>query len=140
VDSLHLSLSRTLYVKELHKELFLKQLEASLKTAKLPQVPLLFTQPAKYGNDERTCHFLALDLDEKDAGGRECLLAIVKKIDAVLRGFGLGQYYYPPRFHVSLGWRVADFELDSAAKDLDLSISVKVDEILMKCGNKIHKL
>ncbi len=136
VDSLHLSLSRTLYVKEMHKELLLKQLETALSGVELPTTKISFSKLAKYSNDEGTCHFLALDLAEGESAGQ--LEKVIQLIDSVLKGFGLPQYYDPPSLHVSLGWRVDDWSLSTFY--FEFSLNAVFDEILMKCGNKIHKL
>lgn len=137
VDSLHLSLSRTLYVKEMHKDLLIQQLQKALRTVHLPKEPLVFSKPAKYVNDEGTCRFLALDLEE-EAGISSDLVRIVKLIDGVLKGFALPSYYDQPRFHVSIGWRLDDWSVEELS-NLPV-ISAPVDEILMKCGNKILKI
>jgi len=53
-----------------------------------------------YCNDERTRTFVGLQA----TGGTKQLSKLSKAVDCVLRDFSLPSFYYPPSFHVSLGW------------------------------------
>jgi len=53
-----------------------------------------------YCNDERTRTFVGLEA----TGGIKQLTKLSKAVDSVLRDFSLPPFYYPPAFHVSLGW------------------------------------
>lgn len=122
----------------MHRELLLQNLQKALANVTLPARPLFFSKPAQYTNDEGTCHFLALDLDKEescDAGLKE----IVSAVDSVVGKFGLPAYYDPPRFHISLAWRLDEWHVDEVGSFLS-PIKVVVREIFIKCGNKIQKL
>lgn len=126
----HVSLSRVLYVKEMQIELLYKMLQKALTGITLP-LEITFSQPAKYVNDEHTCHFLALDCEDDSV-----LKPLTDVIDEVLKKFGLPTYYSPPHFHISLAWSLDDFAIASNLPP----ITVQPNQILMKIGKNIRVL
>jgi len=131
----HISLTRTLYLKEHQRDLFHKKIAEALRSLpRLPQVLKCRQNLAIYLNDEATRTFLAVDV-ERD----EVILKYIEAIDRVLEGFGLPIYYKNPQLHFS----VASFTGGHPTTSYKLSdeFEVKLDNgIILKCGNKCFSM
>lgn len=139
----HLSLTKTLYVKEFQKELFkIKVSEAINQFLKLNSMPrtLKCEKVSLYFNEESTRNFLAIDL-ENDKN----ILKLIKEIDSVLKSFNLPMYYEDPKLHFSVLWSRADDCVEAGKNlgsviELEENEKVELEEIIIKCGNKIDRI
>lgn len=133
----HLSLSRTLYLKDHQKELFHKKIIEAFKTV-LVEFPLPETIETEkfsvYLNDEKTRTFIAIDLQQS-----ENILKYIEVIDSILKEFGLPIYYSSPKLHFSVVWcqgnRSSEVILEEEKELINSKAELK--QILMKCGNNI---
>lgn len=140
-SSYHMSLSRTLYLKDHQKELFHRKIVAVLKKI-LMEFPLPETIETEkfsvYLNDEKTRTFVAIDL----GGKSEIILNYIEGIDSVLKEFGLPVYYSSPKLHFSMVWcqgdRFSDLVFDAEKEKINLKVELK--QILIKCGNKVSTI
>lgn len=140
----HLSLTRTLYVKDYQKDLFRTKIDniikKSLKSHPLP-ASINCEKVSIYLNDENTRTFLAVDVENNAA-----ILKLIEEIDSILKEFNLPGYYSSPKLHFSVLWRQGNHSkvLDTTIKDLDLDhfeeSFVNLSEIIIKCGNKVSKI
>ena len=134
----HLSLSRTLYVKDHQKELFKEKIREALKFKEFPD-KLKLEKVEIYLNDEMTRTFIAIDLEND-----ERIIKLIESIDKILKDFGLPIYYKAPKLHFSLFWckgnqmeKLRKFKIE----EVNLKgFEVEVDEIFIKCGNKTHEI
>lgn len=134
----HLSLSRTLYVKDHQKELFKAKMEEALKSKEIPE-KLKFEKVEIYLNDEMTRTFIAIDFEND-----ERIFKLIESIDKILKDFGLPIYYKPPKLHFSLFWCKGN-QKESLRKFLIEEINLKgfeveIDAIFIKCGNRTHEI
>jgi len=100
---------------------------------------------AVYTNDERTRTFVGLEA----TGGVRQLTKLAQATDGVLRDFSLPPFYYPPSFHVSLGWclgnRLKEFypklqslevKMQDIIEDVDDFGKLFVKTVHCKSGNR----
>lgn len=132
----HLSLSRTLYVKDHQKDLFKQKIIEALRNSLSFPNKLKCENVEIYLNDEKTRTFVAINVknDEK-------ILEIIGIIDNVLKDFGLPVYYKSPKLHFSIFWCQGNQKETLKLCEMDLSdVEVEINEIYIKCGNKITKI
>lgn len=138
----HLSLTRTLYLKDHQKDLFHRKIIAALK-----EILVEFPLPGKietdkfsvYLNDEKTRTFIAIDLMEDS---EKIILKYIQVIDGVLKEFGLPVYYSSPRLHFSVLCCQGNRQNEPIFEEENNQIisEVKLSQILIKCGNKITRI
>lgn len=80
-----------------------------------------------YCNDEKTRTFVGLEA----TGGVRQLTKLSKAADSVLREFSLPPFYYPPSFHVSLGWCIGNRvkEFSPLLPSLELKMLDVIDDV-----------
>ena len=133
----HLSLSRTLYLKDHQKDLFRAKMSSALK-----EILVDFPLPEKintetfsvYLNDERTRTFIAIDFENN-----ENILKYIEVIDKVLKEFGLPVYYTSPKLHFSLLWCQGNRQKETEEIG-EINLEVDLKQILIKCGNQITRI
>lgn len=134
----HLSLSRTLYVKDHQKDLFKQKIINALKSIDLP-TKLKCEKMEIYLNDAMTRTFLAVDVEND-----EKILNAIYTIDKILKDFGLPVYYKEPKLHFSLFWCPGNRKEEENFKDIqNLNFDfeeVKIKGIFIKCGNKVIRI
>lgn len=136
MTSLHVSLSKTVFLKVFQIDAFIRKLTSAIQSTILPnpkatlsaerltlntttapttQKKRVFntclTHFSYYPNDDQTRLFLSANVG---TGSPECL-ALTKSVDAVMADFGLPVFYDPPKFHASIAWTL----MDSEDKDID---------------------
>lgn len=135
---LHVSLSRTVYLKSFQIGRLVQLLSEALEIQDRFQVH--FSHPETYVNDEKTRHFLGLSTVSQS----NRLNVLKDQVDGVFAHIGLPKYYENAKFHVSLGWQLAEFApgtiqaLSALARQIQLR-SFAVDTVYLKTGNKIHR-
>lgn len=100
--SLHLSLSRPIFLKTNERNEFVERLRRSIRG--IESFEIYFASFSYLLNDHRTRGFLALEV----GSGYSSLKIVLDHIDRVLETFCLPKYYEQPRFHLSIGWHSID--------------------------------
>ena len=105
-SALHLSLSRTVVLRFHQIQPFTSALTSSLSSVLPLPAPLLLSLASLrfYTNDQRTRSFCSLAVQ----GGEASVLQLIRRVDGVMREFGLEVYYERPSLHVTCGWRTGD--------------------------------
>ena len=146
IDHHHLSLSRVVSFRHHWIEPFIQSLKAQLEQQRSFHLSLDKLQV--YANDDRTRTFVGL---EASVGVKD-LQKVTYSVDKCLKEFNLPSFYYPPSFHVSLGWCLGDMRslirqklqktelklVDILDDDDDLGRMV-VKNIHCKSGNKVFE-
>ena len=146
IDHHHLSISRVVSLRHHWIEPFTKSLKESLEQGRA--FPLSLDKLQVYANDEKSRTFVGL---EATVGVKE-LQNLTANVDHCFRDYKLPPFYYPPSFHVSLGWCLGDMRAQIRAKlqkielklvdiledDDDLGRLV-VKNVHCKSGNKIFQ-
>lgn len=135
-EFVHVSLSKTVYLKVFQIDSFIADLRKELKGREPFRIG--FGEVSKYENDEATRAFLAVDISI----GSKILAQLVDRVDKVMETHQKDKYYALPKFHCSFGW---DFRLpDSLPTKLDQSLfefgGLLVDQILCRSGDKLFYL
>lgn len=142
-EDTHISLSRTVSLRHHWIDPVVQGVSHGFKqvdrfTVKLDKLQV-------YCNDERTRTFVGLQA----TGGCQQLAKLSKVVDGVLRDFSLPPFYYPPSFHVSLGWCLGDKtkEISPILPALELKLLDVIEDVddfgklfikmaHCKCGNR----
>ena len=134
----HLSLTRTLYVKDYQRELFQSKIAEALKKTLInfPLPESIKTEKfSVYLNDEKTRTFIAIDLEND-----ENILKYIEVIDGVLKEFAFPPYYTSPKLHFSLFWCKGNCGNDIVFNEEEIELErIELKQIMMKCGNKLIK-
>ncbi|MBW0503399.1 hypothetical protein O181_043114 [Austropuccinia psidii MF-1] len=96
--SLHLSLTRPIYLKTNERREFHEQLKKAIMDVELFEI--YFANCATLSNDEHTRGFLVLEV----GNGHFLLMNLLERVNSILDQFCLPKYYEFPRFHISFGW------------------------------------
>ncbi|KAJ3083052.1 poly(U)-specific 3'-to-5' RNA exonuclease [Quaeritorhiza haematococci] len=145
--TVHLSLSRTIYLKVFHINRFVEMMEARFKNR--TRFPLSFTKLQRYVNDDGTRSFLSLDVGTGVNELTDCL----KDVDAVISEWNQRTFYEDPKFHISIAWalgsagvstsllELVQAEFDPALLSLcaDPTNLIAVMNISCRIGNRLYK-
>ena len=134
MEDLHISLSKTLYLKAHQITNFINALERQVQTQNFQ---ISFSDLTTYENDERTCNFLALNV----LSGKSDLLKLVNVVNTVASSFGHASYYEEPSFHTSFAWCSNRIEINPNLNSNAIhSVIVDINSINVKCGNRIYEI
>ena len=147
IDHHHLSISRVVSFRHHWIEPFIQSIKSQLEHNR--SFFLSLDKLQVYTNDDRTRTFVGL---EASAGVKD-LQKLTYSVDKCLKEFNLPSFYYPPSFHVSLGWCLGDMRavirsklqetelklVDILDDDDDLGRCV-VKHVNCKSGNKIYEV
>ncbi|KAJ3412423.1 WD repeat-containing protein wrap73 [Chytridiales sp. JEL 0842] len=97
-DGLHISLSRTVFLKIFQIDRFIQSLETLL--ARHRRFNVSFAKLNTYLNDDKSRSFISMDI----GAGTDLLLEILKDVDSVLRSYKKETFYEDPKFHASICW------------------------------------
>ncbi|KNZ57960.1 uncharacterized protein VP01_2030g2 [Puccinia sorghi] len=161
--SLHLSLSRPLFLKTNERDNFINQMKKFISGIKLFEI--YFSAFSNLMNDDCTRGFLALEVgnghsDVSKLFYSSILNELLKEIDKVLEMYCQPKYYENPRFHVSIAWCLINQEnihqtkhtshhllsssLLQSLNDIQLdeirNIPWKVDYFNVVIGKTIHQI
>lgn len=142
----HLSISRVVSLRHHWIDPFTKSLKDNLEHGKA--FPLSLDKLQVYTNDDKTRTFVGL---EATVGVKE-LQKLTTSVDYCFSEYKLPSFYYPPSFHVSLGWCLGDMRaqirprlqklelklVDILEDDGDLG-RFMVKNVHCKSGNKIFQ-
>jgi 2'-5' RNA ligase len=133
IERLHVSLSRTGYLKIFQIEKFVENLSKLLVV--VAAFSIAFKTISGYSDDENLQHFLALDVKY----GTESLKSLVEKIDEVMEMFGFEKYYKDPKFHLSFGYsrtKIKAAKISELNRMDQISAQITVTQIKCKIGNR----
>ena len=147
IDHHHLSISRVVSFRHHWIEPFTQAVKNQLEHSRTFFLSLDKLQV--YSNDDRTRTFVGL---EASVGVKE-LQKLTYTVDKCFKEYNLPSFYYPPSFHVSLGWCLGDMRavirqklqktelklVDILDDDDDIGRLV-VKNINIKSGNKIYEV
>ncbi|KAG0312032.1 poly(U)-specific 3'-to-5' RNA exonuclease [Dissophora globulifera] len=137
---LHISLTRPLYLQELHLGRFTTDVRDAFKNRKRQ------VQGVSFANDDKTRSFLSLRV----GSGHAELESLVAEMDIIAKRFGQPPFYDDPQFHASFAWALGGDTLTAATiqamteldegeelgRDLRHS-AVTVRRVAWKTGHKV---
>ena len=148
----HLSLSRTLYLKEFQVAPLVQRLRQSVRAWAAARPP---TRPARlelwttgcraFCNEDRSCAFLALQF----GSAQNELQDLLGHVDTALVAQGYPAYYDDPDFHISLAWSLNPdawprAQTDAAAATLRASgagqATLFADEVIVRAAGKLYPI
>lgn len=147
IDHHHLSISRVVSFRHHWIEPFTQAVKSQMEHSR--SFFLSLDKLQVYSNDDRTRTFVGL---EASVGVKE-LQKLTYTVDKCFKEYNLPSFYYPPSFHVSLGWCLGDMRavirqklqktelklVDILDDDDDIGRLV-VKNINIKSGNKIYEV
>ncbi|KAG0199735.1 poly(U)-specific 3'-to-5' RNA exonuclease [Mortierella sp. GBA30] len=142
---LHISLTRPLYLQELHLGRFISDTREAFKNRKRFNVS--FSGVQSFSNDDNTRSFLSLRI----GSGHAELEHLVAEMDMIAERYSQPTFYPDPQFHVSFAWAVGGDVLNERVIENipelhgelghDLRhCSVMVRRVAWKTGQKDHTL
>ena len=146
IEHHHLSISRVVSLRHHWIDPFVKSLKDNLEQDK--SFHLCLDKLQVYTNDDKTRTFVGLEA----TGGVRELQKLTANVDYCFSEYKLPAFYYPPSFHVSLGWCLGDISsqirarlqklelrlIDILEDDGDLGRFL-VKNVHCKTGNKIFQ-
>ena len=146
----HLSLSRTLYLKEFQVAPLVARVRAAVRSWQAagrapPRIELWVSGCRGFANDDRSTSFLALLF----GSAQNALLDIVQHVDTAFQALNHPAYYDDPELHVSVAWtpgkdawpaELAAPVGDALRRSAAGQASFYVDEIVVKAGPKTFVL
>ncbi|KAF9109893.1 nuclear protein localization protein 4 [Mortierella sp. AM989] len=99
-NELHISLTRPLYLQELHIGRFVSEVRDAFKSRKRFNVS--FSGVQSFSNDEKTRSFLSLRV----GSGHAEIESLVTEMDAIAERYSQPTFYEDPQFHASFAWAV----------------------------------
>jgi len=146
IEHHHLSISRVVSARHHWIDPLVKSLKENLEQDKA--FHLCLDKLQVYTNDDKTRTFVGL---EATAGVRE-LQKLTTSVDYCFSDYKLPAFYYPPSFHVSLGWCLGDISSQIRARLQKLELRLVdileddgdlgrflVKNVHCKAGNKIFQ-
>ncbi|CAG8520577.1 27048_t:CDS:2 [Dentiscutata erythropus] len=110
-ETLHISLSRPLFLKYFQIERFWDNLRKGFEDKK--RFSLSFSEISHFINDEKTRSFLALEVGR----GVNELKTLLEHVNKVAKDFRQEEFYENPRFHASILWSVGDVPIYESLRD-----------------------
>ncbi|KAK3829467.1 MAG: hypothetical protein JOS17DRAFT_215674 [Linnemannia elongata] len=138
---LHISLTRPIYLQELHLGHFVSDIRDTFKSRKRFNVN--FSGVQSFSNDDQTRSFLSLRV----GAGHAQLENLVAEMDVIVQRYSQPKFYPDPQFHASFAWAlgggVLNSEVVESMSELDGELghdlrhcSVGVKRVSWKVGQK----
>jgi len=118
-DSLHVSLSRTVALREHQIIPFVDKLRNTVEKEKCPNFAVSLGGIEWYTNDEKTRSFASLSCKH----GRDQVCKLIEMVNSVFRVFDLPLYYKNPSPHATFGWSLGNVVGSRAAQQTNISQS-----------------
>lgn len=146
VEQHHVSISRVVSLRHHWIDPLVESLRQTVERSK--PFPLSLNKLQVYCNDDKTRTFVGLET----TAGVQDLQRLTYGVDKCLKEYNLPPFYYPPSFHVSLGWCLGDMR--APIKTILQKVELKLVDILedddelgklivrnihCKAGNKIFE-
>ncbi|KAG0378408.1 poly(U)-specific 3'-to-5' RNA exonuclease [Mortierella sp. AD032] len=140
-SELHISLTRPIYLQELHLGRFASDVRDIFKSRK--RFNINFSGLQSFSNDDQTRSFLSLRV----GAGHAQLESLVADMDVIAQRYSQPKFYPDPEFHASFAWALGGGVLDSkiveAMPELDGELghdlrhcSIGVKRVSWKIGQK----
>ncbi|KAF9130944.1 poly(U)-specific 3'-to-5' RNA exonuclease [Mortierella sp. 14UC] len=140
-SELHISLTRPIYLQELHLGRFTSDVRDTFRSRK--RFNINFSGVQSFSNDDQTRSFLSLRV----GAGHAQLESFVAEMDVIAQRYSQPKFYPDPQFHASFAWalggRVLDSEVVKALPELDGELghdlrhcSIGVRRVSWKIGQK----
>ncbi|KAJ3234544.1 poly(U)-specific 3'-to-5' RNA exonuclease [Chytriomyces hyalinus] len=146
VSPLHISLSRTIFLKEFHIARFIQLLKTGISAHSSFDIAL--TKFNAYSNDDQAKHFLSIDV----GAGSSQLEQLTAIVNSVVKQFSEPEFYTEPKFHASIGY-ILDTEtipsesthrneLTSMFHDTGIpqDATFSIHQVVCKTGNQVFRL
>ncbi|KAI1315873.1 nuclear protein localization protein 4 [Mortierella claussenii] len=142
---LHISLTRPLYLQELHHGRFTSDVKDAFKGKKRFNVS--FSGVQSFSNDEKTRSFLSLRV----GAGHAEIESLVAEMDVIAQRYSQPKFYDNPQLHASFAWAVGGDVLDAktvaAMSELEGELgrdlrhcSITVRRVAWKIGQKLVRV
>ncbi|KAG0245884.1 poly(U)-specific 3'-to-5' RNA exonuclease [Mortierella sp. GBA43] len=137
---LHVSLTRPLYLQELHIGRFTSDVRNAFKNRK----SISFSGVQSFSNDERTRSFLSLRV----GSGHAEIQSLMEEMDVIAERYNQPKFYDDPQFHASFAWATGgdalDEEVVATMSDLEGELgrdlrhgSIVVRRVAWKTGQRV---
>ncbi|KAL1916928.1 uncharacterized protein VTP21DRAFT_5125 [Calcarisporiella thermophila] len=142
-NSLHISLSRCVFLKQFQIEPFVRSLRKPLE--RKGRFSINFTRLSCFVNDEKTRSFIGLEV----GSGFDDLSSCLSIVDEMLSKYKQPGFYTKPRFHTSIAWALGgesspiteEFVRNILAPEFEESLCefwFTVEELECKIGNNYY--
>lgn len=132
IPMVHLSLSKTVYIREFQIEPLRQFLEGKLRNQMTFNISIKGI--GQYWNEEKTRWFVSLDILPNEE-----LTKVLSIINQTMKSFGLVKFYENPKFHASILWSIKEYDLNFPLINSILNDYIKqpirIEEIIMKSGH-----
>ncbi|KND03170.1 uncharacterized protein SPPG_02231 [Spizellomyces punctatus DAOM BR117] len=135
---LHISLSRTVFLKVFQIDRFVNVLTRKLTGRR--RFSTGFTNITNYTNDDGSRSFLGIDVGH----GQDELASLVKDVNSVIAQFRQDTFYDNPSFHASIAWTFGtalNGSVVNSMQDLDAELrhfQFPIDAVTCRIGNKLY--
>ncbi|KAF9439013.1 nuclear protein localization protein 4 [Entomortierella beljakovae] len=144
-SELHISLTRQIYLQELHIGRFISDVRDAFKVKR--RFNLSFSSVQGFSNEENTRSFLSLRV----GSGHAEIKSLVDEMDIIVKRYSQPTFYDNPEFHASFAWAVggevlneetvkAMTELENELGDEFRHNSVSIRSVSWKTGQKTGSL
>ncbi|KAI8828975.1 U6 snRNA phosphodiesterase Usb1 [Chytriomyces cf. hyalinus JEL632] len=143
VSPLHISLSRTIFLKEFHIARFIQLLKTGISAHSSFDISL--AKFNAYSNDDQSKHFLSIDV----GAGSTQLEQLTTSVNSVVKQFSEPEFYKDPKFHASIGY-ILDTETMSSASthenemkgmfqdtEIPQDATFSMHQVVCKTGNQV---
>ncbi|KAG0258505.1 nuclear protein localization protein 4 [Mortierella polycephala] len=131
---LHISLTRPLYLQELHLGRFTSDVRDAFKKKK--RFNISFSGIQSFSNDEKTRSFLSLRV----GSGHAELESLVAEMDAIAERYCQPKFYEDPQFHASFAWAIGGDVLTEKTIETMSELQGELGHELRHCSITIKRL
>ncbi|KAJ3400613.1 poly(U)-specific 3'-to-5' RNA exonuclease [Chytriomyces hyalinus] len=146
VSPLHISLSRTIFLKEFQIARFIQLLKTGILAHSSFDISL--TKFNAYSNDDQSKHFLSIDV----GAGSMQLEQLTTSVNTVVKQFSEPEFYKDPKFHASIGYildtetmsseSAHENEITSIFQDTEIpqDATFSIHQVVCKTGNQVFRM
>ncbi|KAG0077829.1 poly(U)-specific 3'-to-5' RNA exonuclease [Linnemannia elongata] len=131
---LHISLTRPIYLQELHLGHFASDIRDTFKNRKRFNVN--FSGVQSFSNDDQTRSFLSLRV----GAGHAQLESLVAEMDVIAQRYSQPKFYPDPQFHASFAWALGGGVLNPKVVDSMSELDGELGHDLRHCSVKVKKV
>ncbi|KAF9171218.1 nuclear protein localization protein 4 [Mortierella sp. AD010] len=125
---LHISLTRPIYLQELHIGRFVSEVRDAFKNRK--RFNLSFSGVQSFSNDEKTRSFLSLRV----GSGHAEIESLVAEMDIIVERYSQPTFYSDPQFHASFAWAVGGDVLNENTVEAMAELDSELGHDLRHCS------
>ncbi|KAF8946680.1 poly(U)-specific 3'-to-5' RNA exonuclease [Haplosporangium gracile] len=131
---LHISLTRPIYLQELHLGHFASDIRDTFKSRK--RFSVNFSGIQSFSNDDRTRSFLGLRV----GAGHIKLESLVAEMDVITQRYSQPKFYPDPQFHASFAWALGGGVLNSEIVDSMSELDGELGHDLRHCSIGVKRV